>query len=82
MEKEKNKLHATHHTFCQNDKNYEVMKSNLPAEDKRMHKFTKVASGQKKKTNFMSLTTLFEVMKSNLPPEHKRLHKFTKIASG
>ena len=48
MEKEKNKLHATHHTFCQNDKNYEVMKSNLPAEDKRMHKFTKVASGQKK----------------------------------
>ena len=45
--------------FGQNHKTYEVMKSNLPTEDKRMHKFTKVASGERKKTNFMSLTTLF-----------------------
>ena len=70
----KNKFQVTHHTFCQNEKSYEVMKSNLPAEEKRMHKFTKVASGE---TNFMSLTILFvrmisdEVEKSNLPPEHK-----------
>ena len=56
MEKEKNKFHVTHHTFCQNDKSYEVMKSNLPPEDKRIHKFTEVTNGE---TNFMSLTTLF-----------------------
>ena len=42
-----NKFHVTRHTFCQNDKSYEVMKSNLQTEDKRMHKFTKVASGER-----------------------------------
>ena len=47
MEKEKNKFHVTQHTFCQNDKSYEVMQSNLHAEHKRMHKFTKVANGEK-----------------------------------
>ena len=46
---EKNKFHVIHHTFCQNDKSYEVMKSNLPPEHKRMHKFTKVASGEREK---------------------------------
>ena len=30
-------------------KSYEVMESNLPPEDKRMHKFTKVASGEREK---------------------------------
>ena len=47
MEKEKNKFHVTHHTFYQNDKSYEVVKSNLPTEHKRMHKFTEVASGER-----------------------------------
>ena len=36
-------------TFCQSDKSYEVMKSNLPAEHKRMHKFTEVANGEREK---------------------------------
>ena len=53
MEREKNKIDVTHHTFCQNDKNYEVMKNNLPAEDKWMYKFTKVVSGEREKQNFM-----------------------------
>ena len=48
-ERKINKFHVTHHTFCQNDKSYEVMKSNLPPEHKRMHKFTKVANGERKK---------------------------------
>ena len=34
-EREKNKFHVTHQTFCQNDKSYEEMKINLPAEDKQ-----------------------------------------------
>ena len=56
-----------------------------------MHKFTKVASGEREK-KFMLLTTHFvrmikrygthEVVKSNLPPEHQRMDKFTKVASG
>ena len=46
-ERKINKFHVTHHTFCQNDKSYEVMKSNLPPEHKRMHKFTKVANGER-----------------------------------
>ena len=49
MEKEKNKFHDTHHTLCQNDKSYEVLQSNLPAEHKRMQKFTEVASGEREK---------------------------------
>ena len=49
MEKEKNKSHVTHHTFYQNDKSYEVVKSNLPTEHKRMHKFTEVANGEREK---------------------------------
>ena len=49
MEKEKNKFHVTHHTFCQSDKSYEVVKSNLPAEHKRMHKFTEVANEEREK---------------------------------
>ena len=49
MEKEKQKFHVTHHTFCQNDKSHEVMKSNLPTEHKQMQKFTKVASGERGK---------------------------------
>ena len=47
MEKEKNKIHVTHHTSCQNDKSNEVLKTNLPSEHKRMHKFTEVASGER-----------------------------------
>ena len=49
MEKEQNKFHVTQHTFCQNDKSYEVVKSNLPTEHKRMHKFTEVANGEREK---------------------------------
>ena len=44
-----NKFHVTCHTFCQNDKSYEVMKSNLQTEDKRMHKFTNIVSGEREK---------------------------------
>ena len=47
--KEKNTFHVTHPTFCQNDKSYEVVKSDLPTEHKWMHKFTEVASGEKQK---------------------------------
>ena len=78
MEKVKNKIHVTHYTFYQNNKSYDVMKSNLPAEDKRMQKFTKVASGEREKNKFHVTHQTFcqneksyEVMKSNLPPERK-----------
>ena len=68
MEREKNKFHVTHHTFCQNDKSYEVMKSNLPTEEKQMHKFTEVASGEREreKNKFHDTTlvvTMIKVMK-------------------
>ena len=46
---EREKQSSCHHTFYQNDKSYEVMKSNLPPEDKQMHKFIKVASGEREK---------------------------------
>ena len=59
VEKEKNKIDVTHHTFCQQDKSDEVEKNNLPTEDKRTHKFTKEASGEREKTNFMTFTMLF-----------------------
>ena len=36
-------------TLCQNDKSYVVLKSNLHAEHKRMHKFTEVANGEREK---------------------------------
>ena len=49
MEKEKHKFHVTHHSFCQNDKSYKVVKSNLPTEHKWMHKLTEVASGEREK---------------------------------
>ena len=42
-------FHVIHYTIRQVDENYEVMKSNLPTEDKQMHKFTKVASGEREK---------------------------------
>ena len=51
MEKEENKIHDIHTAFCWIDKSDEVEKSNLPAEDKRMHKFTKLASGERDKQN-------------------------------
>ena len=50
MKKEKNKIHATNNTFCQNDKRYEILKTNLPSEHKRMHKFTEVASGEREES--------------------------------
>ena len=59
--REKKKIYVTHHTFWQNDKSYEVLKSNLPTEHKRMHKFRDVANWERKKI-FMSLTTLFDRM--------------------
>ena len=63
MEKEKNKFHVTHHTFCQNDKSNNVMKkSNLHAEQKQMHKITEVASEEIEKQNSCYLTTLFVTM--------------------
>ena len=46
---EREKQISCHHTFCQNDKNNEVLKSNLPPEHKQMHKFTEVASGEREK---------------------------------
>ena len=47
---EREKQNSCHlHTLSENDKSYEAMKSNLLAEDKRMHKFTKVASGEREK---------------------------------
>ena len=54
-------------------KSYEVMKSNLPTEHKRMHKFTEVASGEREKQischspHFVRMIKSYEVMKSNLP---------------
>ena len=89
MEKEKNKIHVTNHTFCQNDKRYEVLKTNLPSEHKQMHKFTEVASGERQKST--SLPTLCVRMikryalsneKVNLPPEHQQMRTFTEVASG
>ena len=70
MEKKK-KIHATNNTFCQKDKSYEVLKTNLQSEHKRMHKFMEVAFGERE----MSLTTFFVTMinvmkKSNLHAEH------------
>ena len=49
MKKEKNKVHVTDITSCQNAQCCEAAKSNLQAEYKRMHKFTKVASGEREK---------------------------------
>ena len=42
--------------MLQNDKRYEILKTNLPSEHKRMHKFTEVASGERQKST--SLPTL------------------------
>ena len=63
------------------------MKSNLLPEQKRMHKFTKVASGEREKqischSPLFDRMISYEVMESNLPTEDKRMHKFTKVASG
>ena len=49
VEEEKNKVHVTDITSRQNDQCCEAVKSNLPTEHKRMHKFTKVASGEREK---------------------------------
>ena len=46
---EREKQISCHPTFCQNDKSYEVVKSNLPPEHKRIHKFIEVASGEREK---------------------------------
>ena len=51
-----------------------------------MHKFTKVASGEREKqcsghsSNILS-EWCYEALKSNLQPEHKQMHKFIKVAS-
>ena len=63
------------------------MISNLPPEDKWIHKFTKIASGEREKQNSCHHTSCqnnksYDVMKSNLQAEHKWMHKFTKVASG
>ena len=47
----KEEFDVIHYTFRQDDKNDDVMKSNLPTEYKRIHKFTKVASGKREKQN-------------------------------
>ena len=49
VEEEKNKVHVTDITSCQNAQCYEADKSNLPPEHKRMHKFTKVVSREREK---------------------------------
>ena len=74
-------------TLFVSDKSNVRMKSNLPPEHKRMHKFTEVASGEREKEischhTFCHNDKSYEVMKSNLHAEHKRMHKFTKVASG
>ena len=56
----------------------------------QLSRFTKVASGERKKTKFMSLIIYqsrkndkhYEAVKSNLHAEHKQVHKFTKVPSG
>ena len=67
MEKEKNKVHVTYHTSCQNDKHFEAVESNLHAEHKQVHKFTKVACGEREKitnhTFFLHITQCCEVVK-------------------
>ena len=45
----KNKAHVTDCKLYQNDKHSGAEKSNLPPEDKRMHKFMNVASGEREK---------------------------------
>ena len=49
VEEENNKVHVTDITSCQNAQWWEADKSNVHAEYKRMHKFTKVASGGREK---------------------------------
>ena len=49
------KSHGTNHTFCQNDKRYEILKTNLPSEHQKMHKFTEVASGGEKSASLPTL---------------------------
>ena len=49
VEEEKNKVNVTDITSCQNPQCCEADKSNLRAEYKRMHKFTKVSSGGREK---------------------------------
>ena len=47
VEKKKYNFHVIHHTSCKKDKHYEAVKSNLHPEHKQMHKFIKVASGER-----------------------------------
>ena len=49
VEEEKNKGHVTDITSCQNDQCCETDKSNLPTEQKKMQKFTKVVSEEREK---------------------------------
>ena len=62
------------------------MKSNLPSDHKRMHKFTKVVSEEQNKVHVTDITSCqnaqcCEADKSNLPSGHKGMHKFTKVVS-
>ena len=79
-----------HNTFGHNDESHEVMKSNLPTEEKWMHKFTS-SKWRERKTNFMSLIKPFvrmiKVMKKwkltyRLSISEVPMHKFTEVASG
>ena len=70
VEKEKNKIQVTHHTFGQNDKRYEVVKTNLPPEHQKMHKFTEVASGEREKST--SLPTICVRIKKVSMKQRKR----------
>ena len=60
-------------TLFVSDKSNVRMKSNLPTEYKRMHKFTEVANGEKKNKFHVTHHTFYqndksyEVVKSNLP---------------
>ena len=49
VEEEQNKVNVTDRTSCQNAQCYEAVKSNLPTEHKRMHKFAKVSSAGREK---------------------------------
>ena len=59
VEKEKNKVHVTDHTSRKNDKHYEAVKSNLQAEHKQVHKFTKVPSGEREKQSYYHKSYIF-----------------------
>ena len=77
MEEEKNKVHVTDITSCQNAQCCEAVKSNLPTERKRMHKFTKVASEKEKNKVHVTDITMINVMKQGKITYHLSISECT-----